>query len=68
MKDASGRVLVASMLDSLLLQAYNNPSIIQIFTLLCGVHLQVSSNTFTLYDTSTFNLIELPPKEQGTQR
>jgi hypothetical protein len=33
---ASGRVVVDSMLDCILLQMLNNPSILEIFNLLCG--------------------------------
>jgi hypothetical protein len=37
---AAGRVLVATMLDSILYQTYFNTSILEIFQLLCGIRLE----------------------------
>ena len=38
---AAGRVVVAAMLDTILFEAYFNPSILEIFQLLCGIRLEV---------------------------
>ncbi|KAJ3299619.1 hypothetical protein HK104_008212 [Borealophlyctis nickersoniae] len=64
---AAGRVLVASMLDSILFQTFHNSSILNIFKLMCGVRYlrNVELDKHLGVDPSYLCLIGVPPEYMG---
>jgi hypothetical protein len=64
---ASGRVLTTIMLESILSNAYHQPSLVNIFNIFCGVRYKIDWEIDSVLDYEPSNLcyIAVPPDLEG---